>query len=460
MKTFKFDDSDDVLDNIGVLGEGSYGSVYKVMNKNSEVLALKVLPIEEDQTREDILREIEVMRTCKGPFIISYLNHMQKGESIYILMELCSAGSVSDIMQICNLHFSEAVVQEIIAASCLGLVAMHRKNILHRDIKGGNLLLNVNGEIKLGDFGVSAILRSKADKRKTVIGTPFWMSPEIIMEKPYDGKADVWAMGITLIEIAEQEPPYADEPPLSVMLKIPSRPAPKLQSPHSWSESMVQFLDYCLQKDVAKRATAEDLIDHKFLYKAARRFEKDPKSKKLARIVEENLNEVEAYRRMEARARSVGETENMDSDSELEEEVNNFYGYGKDESYSSNMGEIEAYEKTIQGGNGKSEDTFPGEFDVKRFVNKTLVGVQDLKQFGSGMFDCSEDGFGDFSKNIRKDDKQRILLSGAKEKILEQCRLDLLESEKKYKEEMERVQQRFFNKRRDVIRNRAIHGEA
>jgi serine/threonine protein kinase len=155
-------------------------------------------------------REIEILKNCRDAFVVQYVGawFSKEEEKLWIVMELCEAGSVNDLIHICSTALSEPEIKVVVASIVLGLVYLHGMRMIHRDIKAGNVLLTKDGQAKLADFGVSAQLVAGQDKRKTVIGTPFWMAPEVISETSYDGRADVWSLGITIIELAEMEPPY------------------------------------------------------------------------------------------------------------------------------------------------------------------------------------------------------------------------------------------------------------
>lgn len=162
-----------------------------------------------DNDMQDIEQEIMIMRECKSPFVVGYYGtYYDKPQNrIWVVMEYCQAGSVSDVMLITGIRFSEKMIAEMIASVTLGLEYLHSRNIIHRDLKAANILVTAQGCVKIADFGVSAVLTEKRPKRKTVIGAPFWMAPEVVQEIAYDYSADVWSLGITLIEMAEVKPP-------------------------------------------------------------------------------------------------------------------------------------------------------------------------------------------------------------------------------------------------------------
>lgn len=178
--------------------------------------------------------------------------------------------SVLDFIRIVQDPCKEPFIASVTRDATLALVYLHKKKIIHRDLKCGNILLNANGRARLCDFGVSAGLGS-ASAKNTVIGSPFWMAPEVISTAGYSVSADIWSLGICVIEMAEMVPPRSHLHPMKVLLKIPSLPPPKLSEPHPFSPAMVQFVGATLLKDAAQRQTAAQLCSHAFLTSAAAR---------------------------------------------------------------------------------------------------------------------------------------------------------------------------------------------
>eukprot|EP00936_MAST-01D_sp_MAST-1D-sp1_P001983 g1983.t1 len=256
---------EDIFDIIDKIGEGSYGSVHKARNKRTQrIVAVKVLVVDNDGG-DELQREIEILKQCSHSCIVSYYGQYVTAREIWIEMEYCSAGSVTDLIQATQQPLPEKLIAAICSFVLEGLQYLHNTEIIHRDVKAGNILLTEDGMAKLADFGVSAQVTSTMSKRMTVIGTPFWMAPEVIQETRYDGKADVWSTGITAIEMAQREPPHADIHPMRAIFMIPSKPSPVLEEHDKWTESFHEFLRRCLVKKPDGRATAESAAQLDFI---------------------------------------------------------------------------------------------------------------------------------------------------------------------------------------------------
>ncbi|KYN34306.1 Serine/threonine-protein kinase 3 [Trachymyrmex septentrionalis] len=255
---------EEVFDVICKLGEGSYGSVYKALHKESgQVLAIKQVPVDTDL--QEIIKEISIMQQCDSPYVVKYYGSYFKNTDLWIVMEYCGAGSVSDIMRLRKKTLQEDEIATILSDTLKGLEYLHLRRKIHRDIKAGNILLNNEGHAKLADFGVAGQLTDTMAKRNTVIGTPFWMAPEVIQEIGYDCVADIWSLGITALEMAEGKPPYGDIHPMRAIFMIPTKPPPSFREPDQWSPEFIDFVSGCLVKNPEERATATELLQHEFI---------------------------------------------------------------------------------------------------------------------------------------------------------------------------------------------------
>ncbi|XP_063698869.1 serine/threonine-protein kinase 4 [Culicoides brevitarsis] len=255
---------EEVFDIMCKLGEGSYGSVYKAVHKESgAVLAIKQVPVDTDL--QEIIKEISIMQQCDSPYVVKYYGSYFKNTDLWIVMEYCGAGSVSDIMRLRKKTLTEDEIATILSDTLKGLDYLHIRRKIHRDIKAGNILLNSEGHAKLADFGVAGQLTDTMSRRNTVIGTPFWMAPEVIEEIGYDCVADIWSLGITALEMAEGKPPYGDIHPMRAIFMIPTKPPPSFREPDRWSPEFIDFVSLCLVKNPEERATANSLLQHPFI---------------------------------------------------------------------------------------------------------------------------------------------------------------------------------------------------
>ncbi len=264
-------------------------------------MAIKIVPFDADI--DEIMKEIAILKKCDSLYIVTYYGSYIKDTDLWIVMEYCGAGSASDLMNCVEETFNENEISVICASVLYGLEYLHKNHNIHRDLKGGNILLTSEGQAKLADFGVSATMSNTMSKRKTVIGTPFWMAPEVIQESSYDGKADIWSLGITAIELAEGEPPYANIHPMRAIFMIPSKPPPTLAAKDDFSPTFNDFIAKCLTKDANLRPSAKQLLSHPFVKKAADELAKTKgRNALLSELVIKSLPKITAYRLQEEEA--------------------------------------------------------------------------------------------------------------------------------------------------------------
>jgi serine/threonine kinase 3 len=212
---------------------------------------------------ENVRKEIQFLRECDHPNVVAFYGAYYKDGALWVAMEYCGGGSVGDIGR--QRRFKESEISVIMRGALQGLAYLHSKKKIHRDIKGGNILLTTDGRVKIADFGVSAQLRDTMSRRGTFVGTPYWMSPEMIQDSDYDYKSDIWSLGITAIELADQKPPLFDEHPMRVLIQIPRNPSPGLRNPFEWSSEFSEFLQSCLTKAPNDRPSAIDCLQHSFI---------------------------------------------------------------------------------------------------------------------------------------------------------------------------------------------------
>jgi serine/threonine kinase 3 len=255
------------FDIIATLGKGSFGAVYHAREKTTGLdIAIKKLTVVGEADLVGVVKEIEVMKTSHSPFIVAYYDNFFKKDEIWILMELMSHGSLTDMLTVRRAPFTEDQIAAAAHAILSGLVYLHKARKIHRDVKPQNILVGAEGIPKLADFGIAGQLSGAKTKTDTMIGTPYFLAPEIIMnEFGYNDKVDVWATGISCIQLAEMNPPLADVNPMRALLLITQSPSPTLRKPDSFSSVFNDFITQSLIKDATKRPRSYEIIDHPFI---------------------------------------------------------------------------------------------------------------------------------------------------------------------------------------------------
>ena len=264
-------DPTDLYHSLFKIGQGASGGVYTAyQNGTNRCVAIKQMALDKQPKKDLIINEIIVMRSSRHENIVNYIDaHLLRGD-LWVVMEYMEGGSLTEVVT------SNILTEGQIAAVCTetlkGLRHLHSKGVIHRDIKSDNVLLSMQGDIKLTDFGFCAQISdgggSGAGKRTTMVGTPYWMAPEVVTRKEYGAKVDVWSLGIMAIEMVEGEPPYLNENPLRALYLIATNGTPKIQNADALSPEFRHFLGRCLEVDVEKRPSSEQLASDAFLAKA------------------------------------------------------------------------------------------------------------------------------------------------------------------------------------------------
>ncbi|XP_025019930.1 serine/threonine-protein kinase TAO2 isoform X1 [Python bivittatus] len=260
------DDPEKLFVDLREIGHGSFGAVYFARDiRNNEVVAIKKMSYSGKQSNEkwqDIIKEVKFLQKLRHPNTIEYKGCYLREHTAWLVMEYC-LGSASDLLEVHKKPLQEVEIAAITHGALQGLAYLHSHNMIHRDVKAGNILLTEPGQVKLGDFGSASIIAPA----NSFVGTPYWMAPEVILamdEGQYDGKVDVWSLGITCIELAERKPPLFNMNAMSALYHIAQNDSPLLQSSH-WSEYFRNFVDSCLQKIPQDRPTSDVLLKHRFL---------------------------------------------------------------------------------------------------------------------------------------------------------------------------------------------------
>ncbi|KJH45873.1 kinase domain protein [Dictyocaulus viviparus] len=254
------------------IGHGSFGAVYFAFDKEgSETVAIKKMAYSGKQAGEkwaDILKEVAFLNKIKHPHIVEYKACFLKDQTCWLVMEYC-IGSAADIVDVLRQGLREIEISAICSETLSALHYLHQLQLIHRDIKAGNILLSDSGHVKLADFGSA----SMSDPAQTFIGTPFFMAPEVILamdEGHYTEKADIWSLGITCIELAERRPPLFNMNAMSALYHIAQNDPPKLsvvtkENQPDWSDCFKEFVDVCLRKEAEERPSTGSLLNHDFI---------------------------------------------------------------------------------------------------------------------------------------------------------------------------------------------------
>ncbi|KAM6033199.1 serine/threonine-protein kinase PAK 4 isoform 2-T3 [Chlamydotis macqueenii] len=255
------------LDNFIKIGEGSTGVVcIATIRSSGKLVAVKKMDLRKQQRRELLFNEVVIMRDYQHENVVEMYNSYLVGDELWVVMEFLEGGALTDIVT--HTRMNEEQIAAVCSAVLKALAVLHAQGVIHRDIKSDSILLTHDGRVKLSDFGFCAQVNKEVPRRKSLVGTPYWMAPELISRLPYGPEVDIWSLGVMVIEMVDGEPPYFNEPPLKAMKMIRDNLPPKLKNGHKVSPSLKGFLERVLVRDPAQRATAAELLKHPFLAKA------------------------------------------------------------------------------------------------------------------------------------------------------------------------------------------------
>lgn len=268
------DDPKALYHSIVKIGEGAAGEVFSAVHKETtKTVAIKQMVLAAQQKNlKLLLTEIDIMKNSNHKNIVHYFDsYIVDDKLLWVVMEFMAGGCLTDILeQFDNIQMTEQMIAHVCLETLDGLQYIHSLHRIHRDIKSDNILLGSRGEVKLADFGYAAQLTQQKAKRNTIVGTPYWMAPELIRGQEYDQKVDIWSLGIMAMEMAEGEPPYMDFPPLRALFLITTKGIPPLKDSEKWSSDFQDFVAQCLDKDSDKRPDAAQLLKHPFLKTACK----------------------------------------------------------------------------------------------------------------------------------------------------------------------------------------------
>lgn len=251
------------------ISEGASGEVFLATEiaKNRKVAIKKM--VVNSKNIALISMEIQIMMTSKHENIVEYIGSYIVDKKLWVVMEFMDEGCLTAILDQYpnNVQMTEAEISYVCRENLKGLLYVHAMHRIHRDIKSDNILLNSKGDIKIADFGYAAQLTQQKTKRITIVGTPYWMAPELIRGQDYDQKVDIWSLGVMIMEMAEGEPPYIDFPPIRALFLITTKGIPELKDQDKWSPEFKDFVSKCLNNSAELRPTCKELLDHEFITK-------------------------------------------------------------------------------------------------------------------------------------------------------------------------------------------------
>ena len=390
------------------IGHGAFGSVYKAIhNSTKKTYAIKIIDYSKGNNKENnnvikynyfsIQQEASLMRLINDSnYIVKYYGSYfsRNSNTLWLILEYCSSGSASDLMMSMERTFSEVEVATIMEMVLQGLILIHSKKLIHRDIKAANILLSEDGYAKLGDFGVGAQL-SDEQFRKSKKGSPYWMSPQVVSNMNYDFKTDIWSLGITCVELLEGEPPFSNLKPQIIMEKLSKKP-PTVDEMIDFNEhtnELRSFLEHCLEIDPKKRFSAEELLKHEFIKK----FSKGRKY--LIELIKKHLNDIKKYRieseeeyqKLMKKKENINKDESLNTDEITEEKIffskTNVYNEFFQEQINDNLDSIDCKIQKFLKNIKKKENNNNNNDNDEEKINKNSINEEKEKIIDNKSFE-------------------------------------------------------------------------
>ncbi|CAL8315310.1 unnamed protein product [Lota lota] len=256
------------LENFVRIGEGSTGVVCIARERHSgRQVAVKMMDLRKQQRRELLFNEVVIMRDYRHQNVVQMFRSALVEEELWVIMEYLQGGALTNVVN--ETRLNEEQIATVCEAVLQALSYLHSQGVIHRDIKSDSILLALDGRVKLSDFGFCAQISQDIPRRKSLVGTPYWMAPEVVSKTPYGPEVDVWSLGIMVVEMVDGEPPYFSDTPVVAMKKIRDDPAPSVRNPHKMSPALKDFLGCMLTRDTTQRASSAQLLTHPFLLQAS-----------------------------------------------------------------------------------------------------------------------------------------------------------------------------------------------
>lgn len=385
---------------VKIIGQGSFGTVAEILHSPSmTILAGKLINqnfVENDQSKTELSNEIDILRQINSPYTIKYFGSVPLEGSLMILMEYCDRCSLRNILDARQQVLSEDQISFVMHDLLKGIEFIHNNyQMVHRDIKCSNILLNSNGDIKISDFDISKIFASQSFQNMTIIGAPYWMAPEVISGISYSYEADIWSIGITAVELCEGAPPFAELDPTKAMIEIAIKGFPGYRFPSMHSPELCDFISHCIETDPSKRWKIEQLLEHPFV----KRSENLDRMETLQNILIEK-EQINTNSTNINNSNSIYNSRNYnDTNSKINpENYGTFMAFDESDLNPELQAQIQAGKHDLPNGHSFVKHHIDGNsFEGMAMIMSQKFDNGNFDSFNSGSFNASMSDFGNFS---------------------------------------------------------------